>query len=172
MKIFSPLGCKSTQETRKPCRLLRQSGCLKSDRMTQSNASSRRGRRGKISSQVRDLVRSGSTDPDDHADDQRLPPIPTRLSLVKMFIELELFEPALLVLTGIMATDDQEVEAWYLEGWCFFIMAEKAQEAGGKLNDLTWDQLARDGRDCLETCKMVCHLYLLMNHAHLFISVT
>lgn len=72
-----------------------------------------------------------------------------------MFLELELFEPALLVLTGVMASDDQEVEAWYLEGWCFFLMAEKAKENGGALNELTWEQLARDARDCLETCKMV-----------------
>lgn len=54
-----------------------------------------------------------------------------------------------------MASDDQEVEAWYLEGWCFFLMAEQAQENGGKLDDLTWEELARDARDCLETCQMV-----------------
>ncbi|GJE88637.1 TPR-like protein [Phanerochaete sordida] len=88
-------------------------------------------------------------------DDQRLPPIPTRLALVKMFLELELFEPALLVLTGVMAFDDQEVEAWYLEGWCFCLMAERAQEAGGAFQELTWEQLARDARDCLDTCKML-----------------
>ncbi|KAI9060656.1 TPR-like protein [Trametes sanguinea] len=88
-------------------------------------------------------------------DDPRLPPIPSRLSLVKLFLELELYTPALLVLQGIMATDDQEVEAWYLEGWCFFLMAEKAQESGGKLDELTWEELARDARDCLETCQML-----------------
>ncbi|CDO73722.1 hypothetical protein BN946_scf185015.g50 [Trametes cinnabarina] len=88
-------------------------------------------------------------------DDPQLPPIPSRLSLVKLFLELELYTPALLVLQGIMATDDQEVEAWYLEGWCFFLMAEKAQESGGKLDELTWEELARDARDCLETCQML-----------------
>ncbi|KAI0649106.1 hypothetical protein C8Q79DRAFT_1109415 [Trametes meyenii] len=88
-------------------------------------------------------------------DDSRLPPIPSRLALVKLFLELELYTPALLVLQGIMATDDQEVEAWYLEGWCFFLMAEKAQESGGKLDELTWEDLARDARDCLETCQML-----------------
>jgi len=86
-------------------------------------------------------------------DDPRLPSIPTRLSLVKLFLELSLFTPALLVLHGVMATDDQDVEAWYLEGWCFFLMAEKAQENGGKLDELSWQELARDARDCLETCK-------------------
>ena len=88
-------------------------------------------------------------------DDSRVPPIPTRISLVKMFIELELFEPALLVLAGIIESDDQEVEAWYREGWCFFLMAEKAQENGGSLGELTVEQLGRDARDCLETCKML-----------------
>ncbi|RDX57294.1 TPR-like protein [Lentinus brumalis] len=88
-------------------------------------------------------------------DDPRLPPIPSRLAIVRLFLELSLYTPALLVLQGIMATDDQEVEAWYLEGWCFFLMAEQAQESGGKLDELTWEELARDSRDCLETCQML-----------------
>ncbi|KAJ7773281.1 hypothetical protein B0H16DRAFT_1511732 [Mycena metata] len=88
-------------------------------------------------------------------DDPKLPPIPTRLALVKLFLELALFPPALLVLHGIMASDDQEVEAWYLEGWCFFLMSEQAQENGGKLDDLTWQELATDARDCLATCEVL-----------------
>lgn len=88
--------------------------------------------------------------------DPRLPPLSTRLSLVKLFLELSLFTPALLVLHGIMASDDQEVEAWYLEGWCFFLMAEEAKEReGGKLDELNWEELAKDSRDCLETCQLV-----------------
>ncbi|KAI0264416.1 hypothetical protein BC834DRAFT_924633 [Gloeopeniophorella convolvens] len=87
------------------------------------------------------------------ADDHRLPPIPSRLNLTKIFLELSLFTPALMVLQGIMASDDEEVEAWYLEGWCFFLMAEQAREQGGKLDELTWEELAKDSRDCLETCK-------------------
>jgi hypothetical protein len=88
-------------------------------------------------------------------DDPQLPPIASRLSLTKLFLELSLFTPALMVLQGIMASDDEEVEAWYLEGWCFFLMAEQAREQGGKLDELTWEELARDARDCLETCKTV-----------------
>ncbi len=64
-----------------------------------------------------------------------------------------------MTLQGIMASDDEEVEAWYLEGWCFFLMAEQAREHGGKLDELTWEELARDSRDCLETCKTVRSLY-------------
>ena len=54
-----------------------------------------------------------------------------------------------------MASDDQEVEGWYLEGWCFFLTAEQAKENGGRPDELTWEELARDARDCLETCQMV-----------------
>jgi len=87
------------------------------------------------------------------ADDPKLPPIASRLNLTKLFLELSLFTPALTVLQGIVASDDEEVEAWYLEGWCFFLMAEQAREKGGNLDELTWEELARDSRDCLETCK-------------------
>ncbi|KIM84821.1 hypothetical protein PILCRDRAFT_817621 [Piloderma croceum F 1598] len=88
--------------------------------------------------------------------DPRLPPLSTRLSLVKLFLELSSFTPALLVLHGIMASDDQEVEGWYLEGWCFFLMAEEAKEnEAGKLDELSWEELAKDSRDCLETCQML-----------------
>ena len=84
-----------------------------------------------------------------------MPQIPTRLALVKLFLELALYTPALVVLNGIMSSDDQEVEAWYLEGWCFYLMAEQAQENGGSLDELTWQELAKDARDCLETCQVV-----------------
>ena len=93
-----------------------------------------------------------------HIDDPRVPSIPVRLSLVKLFLELSLFDPALLTLQGIMASDDQEVEAWYLEGWAFYLMAELAHDSrDGKLEGegLTWEELAKDARDCLETCRRV-----------------
>ena len=91
-------------------------------------------------------------------DDPQVPSIPVRLSLVKLFLELSLFNPALLTLQGIMRSDDQDVEAWYLEGWAFYLMAEVAQDSqNGKLEGegLTWEELAKDGRDCLETCRHV-----------------
>ena len=88
-------------------------------------------------------------------DDPQLPPISSRLNLTKLFLELSLFTPALMVVEGIMASDDEVVEAWYLEGWCFFLMAEQSREHGGKIDDLTWEELARDSRDCLEACKTV-----------------
>jgi len=94
-------------------------------------------------------------------DDPALPPIPNRLTFVRLFLELELYTPALLVLQGIMATDDQEVEAWYLEGWCLFLMSDRAKGTGDKLNDMSWDELAKDSRDCLEACQVVSLSFLL-----------
>ena len=68
-----------------------------------------------------------------HIDGPQVPPIPVRLSFVKLFLELS-FDPALLTPKGIMASDDLEVEAWYLEGWAFYPMAELAHDsADGKL---------------------------------------
>jgi len=94
-------------------------------------------------------------------DDPALPPIPNRLTLIRLFLELELYTPALLVLQGIITTDDQEVEAWYLEGWCLFLMSESAKETGDKLDDMSWEELAKDSRDCLETCQVVSLSFLL-----------
>ncbi|KAJ4477172.1 hypothetical protein J3R30DRAFT_3657685 [Lentinula aciculospora] len=88
-------------------------------------------------------------------DDSRVPPIPARLGLVRLFLELSLYSPALLVIHGVMAADDEEVEAWYLVGWCYFLMAEQAKENGGTLDDLSWEELAKDARDRLETCQLL-----------------
>jgi hypothetical protein len=60
-----------------------------------------------------------------------------------------------MVLQHIMASDDQEVEAWYLEGWCLYLMAEQAKEEDKKIEDLSWEELARDARECLENCRVV-----------------
>lgn len=66
-----------------------------------------------------------------------------------------MFKEALTVLTGIIATDDQEVEAWYLEGWCFMLMGEDAKEQNKEVEGLSWKELAQDARDCLDTCVSV-----------------
>lgn len=93
-------------------------------------------------------------------DDPLVPSIPVRLATSRLFLELSLFKEALTVLTGIISTDDQEVEAWYLEGWCFLLMSEDAKEKGIKVEDLSWQELAQDARDCLETCLSVSLLLI------------
>ncbi|CAE6385690.1 unnamed protein product [Rhizoctonia solani] len=90
-------------------------------------------------------------------------------------LEFGLNGDALEVIAGVVAEDDQDVEAWYLEGWCLWGMAERVK-AGEKLGggekgkekqevsdeELGWEELARDARDCLETCKM---LHIGQEHA-------
>ncbi|KAF7327853.1 UPF0661 TPR repeat-containing protein C16D10.01c [Mycena kentingensis (nom. inval.)] len=87
------------------------------------------------------------------ADDPKLPPIPARLGIVKLFLELRLYTPALIVLKEIMESDDQEIEAWYLEGWCFSLMATQARESGEEIDEMTWQELATNARDALGTCQ-------------------
>ncbi|GAB1525230.1 hypothetical protein RhiTH_008387 [Rhizoctonia solani] len=102
--------------------------------------------------------------------DPRIPEGETRLQLAKLMLELGLNGDALEIIAGVVAEDDQDVEAWYLEGWCLWGMAERVK-AGEKLegetgekgkekqeasnDELNWEELARDARDCLETCKML-----------------
>jgi hypothetical protein len=62
----------------------------------------------------------------------------------------------------VIAADDEEVEAWYLQGWCSVLMAEQMKESGEKVEELDWRELAQDARDCLETCRTVCH-FLIKN---------
>ncbi|KAG8736946.1 hypothetical protein FRC10_008701 [Ceratobasidium sp. 414] len=112
--------------------------------------------------------------------DPRIPDGDTRLQLAKLMLELGGNGDALEVIAGVVAEDDQDVEAWYLEGWCLWGMAERVR-AGEKLGgedegkgkekeeipdddsgELGWEELARDARDCLETCKM---LHVNQQHA-------
>lgn len=90
-----------------------------------------------------------------HPDSPAMPPLPVRLSLARLFLELSLYTHALTILGGVIATDDEDVEGWYLEGWCFFLMAEQARETKANVGGLTWEEIAQDSRDCLETCQMV-----------------
>ncbi|GJJ08209.1 hypothetical protein Clacol_002417 [Clathrus columnatus] len=85
----------------------------------------------------------------------KLPPLPVRLSLVRLFLELSLYSNALTILSGVIGLDDQDVEAWYLEGWCFYLMAEQARETSALVEGLSYEELARDAMDCLQTCQML-----------------
>ncbi|KZS94201.1 TPR-like protein [Sistotremastrum niveocremeum HHB9708] len=88
-------------------------------------------------------------------EDPKQPSPSVLLSLTRLFLELALYPPALAVIQSILAVDDQEVEAWYLEGWCFVLMSEQVKETSQKIDDLSAEELAQDARDCLEMCKML-----------------
>lgn len=58
-------------------------------------------------------------------EDAAKPDFATRISLVRLLIEVEQEEDAVAVLDGLVKEDDQSVEAWYLGGWCHLLLSQK-----------------------------------------------
>ncbi|KAI6133444.1 hypothetical protein EDD17DRAFT_1690162 [Pisolithus thermaeus] len=90
-------------------------------------------------------------------------PIPVRIARAKLLLECGAYSDALSLLEGVLATDDANVEGWYLMGWSWWLLAERrkegdttvAQNLGEDGEQLEWQDMARDSRDCLETCRML-----------------
>lgn len=62
-----------------------------------------------------------------------VPDFPTRISLARLLMEAEMEKKALDVAERLVDDDEESVEAWYLGGWCLFLMGEKEeQNAAGK----------------------------------------
>ncbi|KAH7884753.1 hypothetical protein F5I97DRAFT_1891871 [Phlebopus sp. FC_14] len=87
-------------------------------------------------------------------------PVPTRVSRAKLLLECGAYPDALSLLEGVLATDDANVEGWYLMGWAWWLIAERRKEGdvtvshglSGEGEEMEWQDMARDARDCLETC--------------------
>ena len=58
-------------------------------------------------------------------DDAGVPDYPQRISLARLLMEVEAEEEALDVVRRLVQEDDQSVEAWYLGGWCLYLIGEK-----------------------------------------------
>ncbi|KAF8840186.1 hypothetical protein BDN67DRAFT_968893 [Paxillus ammoniavirescens] len=90
-------------------------------------------------------------------------PIQTRIARAKLLLECGAHADALSLLEGVLATDDANVEGWYLMGWAWWLLAERRKEGdptvaiglGEEGDQLEWQDMARDARDCLETCQML-----------------
>ncbi|KAL4074886.1 hypothetical protein V8B97DRAFT_1868111 [Scleroderma yunnanense] len=90
-------------------------------------------------------------------------PIPIRIARAKLLLECSAYADALSLLEGVLATDDTNVEGWYLMGWSWWLVAERRKEGdtsvvqgiGEDGENLEWEDMARDSRDCLETCRML-----------------
>lgn len=91
-----------------------------------------------------------------------VPEFPTRISLVRLLLEVELEEDALGVLHRLVTDDDQSVEAWYLGGWCLYNMGEKLRDGKGSTQqqqkqkngegDEEWKETWRSARKWLSRC--------------------
>lgn len=60
-------------------------------------------------------------------EDPNVPDFPTRISLARLLMEVSMLLEALEVLERLILEDDQSVEAWYLGGWCLYLLAEKGE---------------------------------------------
>lgn len=64
-----------------------------------------------------------------------VPEFPTRIGLVRLLLEAQLEDDALKVLERLVTDDDHSVEAWYLGGWCLYIMGDKERNKVSKYNN-------------------------------------
>lgn len=64
----------------------------------------------------------------DAEDDGTLPEFATRISLVRLLMEVGMEREAVQVCERLVSEDDESVEAWYLNGWGQILLAEKTQE--------------------------------------------
>lgn len=63
-----------------------------------------------------------------------VPDFPTRISLARLLMEVDLAEDAVEVVERLVGEDDHSVEAWYLGGWGLYLLgtaAEDDDEMGG-----------------------------------------
>jgi tetratricopeptide (TPR) repeat protein len=56
--------------------------------------------------------------------DPTWPNLPSRMSFVRLLIEVSLYDRALAVLETCQAEDDSDPEIWYLFGWCYFNLGQ------------------------------------------------
>ncbi|KAL8863106.1 MAG: hypothetical protein Q9178_000480 [Gyalolechia marmorata] len=59
--------------------------------------------------------------------DEGVPDFPTRISLARLLMEVEMENDAMEVLERLIEEDDTSVEAWYLGGWCAYLAAERSK---------------------------------------------
>ncbi|KAJ5168271.1 assembly chaperone of rpl4 [Penicillium canariense] len=75
-------------------------------------------------------------------EDPKVPDFAVRISLARLLMEVTLEFEALEVLERLILEDDQSVEAWYLGGWCLYLLAEKQQAP----KDIAADEAAESPR--------------------------
>jgi tetratricopeptide (TPR) repeat protein len=81
----------------------------------------------------------------DAEDDGTLPDFATRISLVRLLMEVSMEQEAVQVCERLVSEDDESVEAWYLNGWGQILLAEKTQDDEGVL------KLKKSARESLAT---------------------
>lgn len=99
--------------------------------------------------------------PPEHVD---VPEYPVRIGLARLLLEVEMMDEASIVLERLVNEDDQSVEAWYLGGWCLYLVGERvresnAQEQNGEAE--AWKSVWASARRWLMRC---LKLYTLQDY--------
>jgi tetratricopeptide (TPR) repeat protein len=84
-------------------------------------------------------------------EDPSVPAFPTRVSLARLLMEVDLEETAVDVVERLVAEDDQSVEAWYLGGYAFYTIGEKLRQAHGDSAE-SWKAPWKSARQWLAKC--------------------
>ncbi|OKL60167.1 UPF0661 TPR repeat-containing protein [Talaromyces atroroseus] len=61
-------------------------------------------------------------------EDPKIPDFPSRISLSRLLMEVQMEVQALQVLERLILEDDESIEAWYLGGWCLYLLAGEEKE--------------------------------------------
>ncbi|KAK3330305.1 hypothetical protein B0H66DRAFT_56402 [Apodospora peruviana] len=83
-------------------------------------------------------------------EDPNVPPFPTRVSLVRLLIEVGMEEKAIEVVERLISEDDRSVEVWYLGGFGRYSKGKKMKQ--GEVMDDDWQAFWRSSRKWLSRC--------------------
>lgn len=104
-------------------------------------------------------VEDDGDDDGEDGDGAAVPDFATRVSLARLLMEVGMEEEALGVVERLVLEDDGSVEAWYLGGWCLYLLGVKRGEGGGDddgMEDVNGDEEAEGkGEEDLYTESMV-----------------
>ncbi|KAK3383897.1 hypothetical protein B0T24DRAFT_67462 [Lasiosphaeria ovina] len=85
-------------------------------------------------------------------EDPGVPAFPTRVSLVRLLIEVGMEERAIEVAERLISEDDQSVEAWYLGGYGRYMLGEKLKNGDQASDSDDWQDIWRSARKRLAQC--------------------
>jgi len=85
-------------------------------------------------------------------EDPSIPDFPTRVSLVRLLIEVGMEAEALEVADRLISEDDRSVESWYLGGYGRYTLGEKLKQESRESDGNAWQGLWRSSRKWLAQC--------------------
>lgn len=88
-------------------------------------------------------------------EDPAVPAFPSRVSLVRLLIEVEMEEQAIDVTDRLIAEDDRSVEVWYLGGYARYRLGERLKQAGQSSESEEWKASWRSSRKWIAQCLKV-----------------